>query len=109
MKECSNCHRTLSLVKFRNYINNTTGEKKDSICFSCRAHRGPKPTLLEVEAGERQLQSLIKRAAQKFDPVKERIMFEEFLYKIMITDGYLKEWKRPVWLNDNLFKDEEVR
>lgn len=36
-------------------------------------------------------------------------MFEEFLYKIMITDGYLKEWKRPVWLNDNLFKDEEVR
>jgi hypothetical protein len=106
MRVCENCNRSLVETKFRSYNNQATGEKLDMICLSCRSYRGSKPSLEAVLAGEEQLQALISQARQKFDPVIERIMFEELLYKLMITGGYLKEWKRPVWLSDNLFKEE---
>ena len=106
MRDCGNCKRSLSELRFRSYNNPSTGDKLDVICLSCRSYRGAKPSLETVLAGEKQLQALILKARQRFHPITERIMFEELLYKLMVTEGYLHKWKRPVWLSDNLFKEE---
>jgi len=56
--------------------------------------------------GEKWLSQLIQRAKEKYDPVENRILFEELLYKFMLTEGYLEHWKPPVWLNISIFQND---
>jgi len=103
-KVCLNCQRTLPPTKYR-YVQ-TYPDNLDPKCLSCRASRLKSPSLERVLWGERWLTSLIERASQQFDPMSERLMFEEHLFKLMFKEGYLKEWRPPVWLDLKLYQDD---
>lgn len=56
--------------------------------------------------GEKWLLQMVSKAKEKYDPIEDRILFEELLYKLMLTEGYLEHWKTPVWLNTTIFQND---
>ena len=83
MKTCLNCERMLPKAKFR-YIRHRP-DNLDSICLTCRSCKTKKPSPEKVVEGEAWLNSVIEKAKQRFDPIKERILFEETLYVPKVT------------------------
>jgi len=104
-KQCASCKRVLKAGKFK-YLQ-TSPDHLDRKCTTCRCWKGGgNPSLSQVEMGEKWLLQMVSKAKEKYDPIEDRILFEELLYKLMLAEGYLEHWKPPVWLNTTIFQND---
>jgi hypothetical protein len=94
---CVNCHRALPPEMFV-YTHLAPANK----CRTCKAHKGKNPTLNEINHYETTLRTIIAEGKQKFPLEEERILFDEYVHKMVKTR--LPGWRSPIWINRKIFK-----
>lgn len=99
VKECGNCHRTLSSRAFS--YQQYADDKLSDECRTCKSYKGTgNPTLEQVLEYEEQMREIFKSI--KYDPDEHRILFERQVIYALEDTGLDQRWKLPVWINKKL-------
>jgi len=97
-KQCDKCNRVLSSRMYL-YDQNTEDRLRSS-CRTCCAYKGKSiPSAAEIFEYESFIKNVSKRGAQKYDTIKNRSEFEQYVWKSLSKSELGNKWKAPVWIH----------
>jgi hypothetical protein len=97
-KQCDQCQRILSSRMF--LYDQNTDDRLRSSCRTCCAYKGKtSPSLDEIFEYESFIKKVSLRGVQKYDAIKNRSEFEQYVWKSLSKSELGKKWKAPVWVH----------